>query len=306
MLWLNLGLILCIAALATAVLSVVRPRFWAVGRVLVTLGLQASGIFIVCWFLVERGQALAPSLPPPPDVLAGIWTQLVGPLLASIELIALAAVWGTGAGTATAAALTWWRTRRLEALVGVASVIWVIPTFLLAILAQDLQALIYGLSGINVSGGYGQATPGQIFWSAAVLAVRPAAYSFRQGQVLIRDQASSDSVRTAIAKGLSWRRVALRHIVRPAAAGLTQTSASSLRLMFGSLPLVEFFFAYPGLGNLLLTSLGVPQGTNSATPDPALAIAAAASLAMMLALFEAASRIGALRLDPRLADLAAT
>jgi ABC-type dipeptide/oligopeptide/nickel transport system permease component len=51
--------------------------------------------------------------------------------------------------------------------------------------------------------------------------------------------------------------IAARHIIRPTAAGLVQTASSSIRLRLGALPLVEFFFAYPGLGQLLLSSLGV-------------------------------------------------
>jgi ABC-type dipeptide/oligopeptide/nickel transport system permease component len=96
-----------------------------------------------------------------------------------------------------------------------------------------------------------------------------------------------------------------RHIVRPAAAGLVQTSASSIRLMFGSLPLVEFFFGYPGLGHLLLASLGVASGADYQPPDPALAIASAVVLASMLAVMEALARVLTRQLDPRLEEVAA-
>jgi ABC-type dipeptide/oligopeptide/nickel transport system permease component len=217
----------------------------------------------------------------------------------------LAAVWGTCAGTAAAAVIAWSRASWLDQLVGFGSLIWIIPTFLIAILAQDLQATIYNLIGVNVTGGYAQFSAGQLAWSAGVLAIRPAAYAFRQGTVLIADQARADFVRTAFAKGLPWRTIVRRHVIRPAAAGLVQTSASSIRLMFGSLPLVEFFFAYPGLGQLLLQSLGVASGTNSPTPDPGLAIASAVVLASMLAVMEALARVLTQRLDPRLAEAAA-
>ncbi|HYL72330.1 MAG TPA: ABC transporter permease subunit [Candidatus Dormibacteraeota bacterium] len=176
------------------------------------------------------------------------------------------------------------------------------PTFLLAILAQDLQAQIYNYVGLNVSGGYAQFSPGQLAWSAAVLAIRPAAYSYRQGSILITDQSRQLFVRTALSKGLPWRLVVRRHIVRPAAAGLLQTASASIRLMFGSLPLVEFFFGYPGLGQLLLHSLGVSSGTSPQPPDPALAIASGVVLAAMLAVFEAIIRVLMQRADPRVAE----
>jgi hypothetical protein len=40
------------------------------------------------------------------------------------------------------------------------------------------------------------------------------------------------------------------------ADALVATWVSSIRLMIGSLPLVKFFFAYPGLGYTLVLSLG--------------------------------------------------
>lgn len=305
LLWVNLGLISLIAAVAIGLASVQQPQFAVAGRIFTTLGLQVGGVLIVTWFLVERGQTLAGVLPPPPEAETAIVAQVRDPAIASLLLVLLAAVWGTAAGTAAAALVVWSRRSWLDLLLGVGSLIWIIPTFLIAILAQDLQATIYNLIGVNVSGGYAQFSTGQLMWSAAVLAIRPAAYAYRQGNVLIADQARADFVRTAFAKGLTWRQIVGRHIVRPAAAGLVQTSASSIRLMFGSVPLVEFFFAYPGLGQLLLRSLGVASGTNSPTPDPALAIAAAVVLASLLAVIEALARALTQRLDPRLAEAAA-
>src|SRR4029077_5173456 len=139
---------------------------------------------------------------------------------------------GGPAGARTRAA-AWARQPWLELVLGSGSLVWVIPTFLLAIFAQDLQSAIYGLSGVNVSGSFGTAPPTQLIWSSAVLAVRPAAYSFRQSRILIADQSRADYVRTALAKGLGWRSVVIGHIVRPAAAGLVQTAANSVRLMVG-------------------------------------------------------------------------
>ena len=192
----------------------------------------------------------------------------------------------------------------LALLLGVVSLIWVVPTFLLAILAQDLQTQIYNLVQVNVSGGYATFSAGQLAWSAAVLAIRPAAYAYRQGSILIADQSRQLFVRTALSKGLPWGVIVRRHIVRPAAAGLLQTGSSSIRLMFGSLPLVEFFFGYPGLGNLLLNSLGVSTGASSQPPDPGVAIASAVVLASFLAILEALIRVLTQKADPRVAEAA--
>jgi oligopeptide transport system permease protein len=304
-LWVNLGLTGLIVAVAFVLISIRMPGLVPPGRIVVPLTLQISGVLVVTWFLVARGQTQAASLPPPPSVDAEIWAGVAGPAVASLELVLVSVVLGTSIGTAAAALVAWSRSSSFELLVGIGSLIWIIPTFLIAILAQDLQATIYGLTGAKVSGGYGTASLVQLLWCAAVLSIRPAAYAFRQSNVLISDQARAGHVRTAFAKGLLWRTIVARHIIRPTASGLVQTAASSIRLMFGALPLVEFFFAYPGLGQLLLASLGVNSGIQAQAPNPSLAIASAVLLACMLAVLEALARALTLRLDPRLAEAAA-
>ena len=302
MLWVNLGLLCVIAAMLVGLAAAIQPRVAAVGRIMATLGLQVGGVLLVTWLLVERGQAIAHTLPPPPEAVITILVQIEVPALASFLLAVVALVLGTGAGTAAAAFAVGARHPRIMLMLGVASLIWIVPTFLLAILAQDLQARIYNLLEVNVSGGYAQFSVGQLAWGAAVLAIRPAAYAYRQGSILIADQSHALFVRTALAKGLPWSLIVRRHIVRPAAAGLLQTASASIRLTFGSLPLVEFFFGYPGLGQLLLHSLGVASGAQPQPPDPALAIASAAVLASMLALSEALIRVLMQKADPRVAE----
>ena len=304
MLWINLGLICLIGALLVGLASLMQPRVAAVGRVLATLGLQVAGVLVVTWLLVERGQSLVRAIPPPPGTLNAIPVEIAGPAVASFLLALVAVIWGTVVGMAAAAFVVGGRRPRIGLLLGLASLIWIVPTFLLAILAQDLQAQLYTLSGVNVTGGYAQFSPAQLSWAAGVLAIRPAAYAYRHGSILIADHSRQLFVRTALSKGLPWSAIVRRHIVRPAAAGLLQTASASIRLMFGSLPLVEFFFGYPGLGQLLLRSLGVSSGTDAPSPDPGLAIAGAVVLASMLAILEALIRVLMQKADPRIAEAA--
>ncbi|HEX9486141.1 MAG TPA: hypothetical protein VF976_03700, partial [Gemmatimonadales bacterium] len=169
----------------------------AVGRVLATLGLQVAGVLVVTWLLVERGQSLARAIPPPPGAQNAIPAEIAGPAVASLLLALVALIWGTGVGTAAAAFAVGGRRPRIALLFGLASLIWIVPTFLLAILAQDLQSQLYNLFGVNVTGGYAQFSPGQLAWSAGILAIRPAAYAYRQGSILIADQSRALFVRTA-------------------------------------------------------------------------------------------------------------
>ena len=304
MLWVNLSLMCLIGALLVGLAALVQPRTAAIGRVLTTLGLQVAGVVVVTWLLVQRGQAISRQLPPPPGTDSAILGQIEGPAVASLLLIIVSLFWGTGFGTFAAAVAVGGKRPRLALLLGIVSLVWVMPTFLLAILAQDLQAQIYNLSQVNVTGGYSTFSAAQLAWSGGVLAIRPAAYAYRQGSILIADQSRALFVRTALAKGLPWGMIVRRHIVRPAAAGLLQTASSSIRLMFGSLPLVEFFFGYPGLGQLLLHGLGVSSGDSSQPPEPGVAIAAAVVLATMLAVIEALTRVLMQKADPRVAEAA--
>lgn len=303
MLWVNIGLIVLIVTLVVGLLSLIRPGLWSIGRTIVPVGLQVAGVFIVTWLLVQQGQSASAALPPPPEQLNSAWTEVRGQFIASLELIAVAMLWGTGLGTMIAALVASRRSPALAAVATVASLVWIVPGFLVAILAQDAQSTIFEVTGTDVAGQYGQATLTQLIWCAVVLGIRPAAYTFRQGQVLIAEQALAQHVRTAFAKGLPWSQVMWRHIVRPAAAGLIETSVNSMRLVVGLLPLVEFFFAYPGLGRLLLLSLGVPSAADQA-PEPKLAVAVACAvlLALIVVCAEVPLRAAARRLDPRLAE----
>jgi ABC-type dipeptide/oligopeptide/nickel transport system permease component len=302
-LWVNLGLIVLIATLTLGVASQLSPGVGSIARTLVPFGLQISGVFVVTWLLVERGQALTPTLPQPPEQQAAAWAQIGGPAVASIELIALTMIWGTGIGTAVAAVLARRSNPTLAAIATIASLVWIVPGFLIAILAQDLQSTIYALSGTSVSGSFGHADTSQLIWCAAVLGIRPAAYTFRQAQVLIGEQSHAQHVRTALAKGLPWDVVVSRHIIRPAEAGLVQMAINSMRLVVGLLPLVEFFFGYPGLGRQLLFALGVPSASDQASrPDPSVAVGAAVILALILVGTELPLRLYARRIDPRLAE----
>jgi peptide/nickel transport system permease protein len=215
----------------------------------------------------------------------------------TLLLVCVGSAWGTLTGLGVAFLFTLTR-RRSTAATPIAALIWVLPTFLLAIGVQELQAEIYNFTALNVSGGYAQVSPGQVFWAAIVLGIRPGAYVFRQARVALTEEAGQDFVRTAKAKGLPWRDISFRHIFTPALPILITAWLISFRLMIGSLPLVEFFFAYPGLGNLFLASFGL--GSQGVNPDQA--IAAVAIATALFFILEAAANVFQQVVDPRLRE----
>ena len=81
------------------------------------------------------------------------------------------------------------------------------------------------------------------------------AYVMRMTRANVIEVMQSHYVRTAILKGLPMRRVLFRHVVPNAMLPTISVIAMNLGYMLGGLIVVESVFAYPGLGQLLLTSI---------------------------------------------------
>ena len=307
--WIDVALIAMIAGAVIVLITSPAARVWATTRHLARLCFQASGVIAVSWFLVTLAKnAAAPiELPPafstPVPSAAMVARSILGPAIPSLLLILVGLALGTGGGLLLAFLLTLQRHRLLSALAILASLVWVVPTFLLAIFMQQVQAQIYGVTGIPTGGGYALITPLSVFWAALVLAIRPGIYVFRQARAVLDIEELADHVRAARARGLSWARVSRRYIFRPGAASISVAWLNSVRLMIGALPLVEFFFAYPGLGQKLLFAIGVHYPTQVVRFDANVAIASVVALAGLILLIEAGIRLLQQNLDPRLREV---
>ena len=307
MLWYNLSLAALIASLVLVLAFSRRPRPWARMRPIVVLAVQISSILMGTWLLIRVAQLTSTEL------FSGASAHLIeGPALAqtifvaagrSAFLMLLATLWGTCAGLGAAYFVSYWRRGEIAVLGFLGTALWVIPTFLLAVVVQELQAQIFFLTGHSVTGGYGTFSPLQAFWAAMVLGIRPAAYVFRQSRLALEQEALSDHVRTAEAKGIRWAQVVSRHIFRPAAPTLTAGWIASFRLMIGSLPLIEFFFAYPGLGMQLVFAIGIANPDQSGTFQPDLAIGLVVAMAVILVSLEALAKLAQQLFDPRLVEV---
>ena len=64
----------------------------------------------------------------------------------------------------------------------------------------------------------------------------------------------ADYTRTAVLKGLPWRAVVVRHVLRNALMPTIAVVATQLGYLIGGLVVIEFMFNYQGLGRLLLTA----------------------------------------------------
>lgn len=299
MTWISFSLAALTASLGIALLFSGNEKLWPRLRFLSVLTFEIGGVVAVTLALVTLAYlATAPSMTS--SVPAAVELSTVLRASANTVLLVISAtLWGTLTGLGAAFFFT--RSRLRSTWIGsFAAFMWVLPTFLLAIGVQEVQADIYNVTGLSVTGGYAKVSFGQVFWAAIVLGVRPAAYIFRQARVALAEEGAQDYVRAARAKGLPWRVVANRYILRPALPILAVSWLVSFRLMVGSLPLVEYFFAYPGLGNLFLSSIGLGGAINADE-----AIAAVALLAVAFLVLEAAVNVVQQILDPRLREMRA-
>jgi peptide/nickel transport system permease protein len=64
----------------------------------------------------------------------------------------------------------------------------------------------------------------------------------------------ADYTRTAVLKGLPWRTVILRHVLRNALLPTITVIASQMGYLIGGLVVVETLFRYQGIGSLILTA----------------------------------------------------
>jgi peptide/nickel transport system permease protein/oligopeptide transport system permease protein len=223
--------------------------------------------------------------------------------LRSLTLIAFAMAGATLVGLGAAITVVSLRERRLVGIELAGAVLLVIPTFLLAILVQELQAFVFGKTGLIVAAGYGDVNGVQIFWASLVLGIRPATYLYRHARTVLERETGEDYVRTAEAKGVEWNGVVRHHLLRAGGSALVATWSNSFRLMLGSLPLVEYFFGYPGLGRILVQSIGIHYDVRPTVIRGDIAIGLVVVLALILILVETLA--GGLQrwLDPRLRTL---
>jgi len=134
-----------------------------------------------------------------------------------------------------------------------------LPSFFLAAVLQTLEVLSYRATGFRLVpfGGYGR--DAHLVLPVLVLPARPLAHLDRITYATLRDIHTEDCVRTARAKGLPERVVLRVHEARNAAVPLLTALAVSLRLSLASLPVVESFFGWPGIGAELLDAIRIGQ-----------------------------------------------
>lgn len=183
---------------------------------------------------------------------------------------------------------------------------WSLATILVSIVGVSapsfFAALLFQLAAIRLTralghpllpvGGFGWDE--HIILPALVLAARPIAQIARVTFVSVSDVLAQDYVRTARSKGLREMAVMLHHVIRNAAIPILTTVGLSLRFSLSSLPVVEFFFGWPGVGFTLLKAIS--------RRDDNLAVALVLCLGALFILVNLILEVAYRLIDPRLRE----
>jgi len=199
--------------------------------------------------------------------------------------VSLATVLGMAVGVVAAAT----RSRRLRAvLVGSTMAVISLPSFLLAILLILLSAEMVRRYNIRLWPSFGFGVDDHLILPTLVLAARPFAQIASFAFVAVDEELGADYVRTARSKGLLERVVIGRHALRNALVPILGAVATALSIGLSTLPVVEVFFSWPGVGFSLLQAI---QRFDAATAGTLLGALVVTIAIVRFALDAAASRL---------------
>ncbi len=135
------------------------------------------------------------------------------------------------------------------------------PSFLLAMLLWVVDFKLYRLFGVAPFPPTGFGWDLHLVMPVLVLAMRPLAQVAQVTYVSLSETLTQDYVRTALSKGLSRGGAVWKHALRNIWIPVLTATGTSLRFSLASLPVVESFFHWPGLGMMLLTALELGMDT---------------------------------------------
>jgi peptide/nickel transport system permease protein len=132
---------------------------------------------------------------------------------------------------------------------------YALPGFLLGV----LLILVFGVKiPILPINGFGTGFGGHLAHTvmpAFTLAVPFSTVLVRSLRAGVAETLKSDYVTTALLKGIPWRRVVLRHVLRNAGISVVVVFGVNLAFLVGGTVVVENVFSVPGLGSLLVNAV---------------------------------------------------
>lgn len=121
-------------------------------------------------------------------------------------------------------------------------------------LAQALGSWFPASSAVRANASFAEMLPA--LWLPAITAALVLlAYISRLTRAGVIEELKRDYVRTAVFKGIRYRDVILRHVLRNALLPTITVIALSITWLISGLVVIEFVFGFPGLGSLLITAI---------------------------------------------------
>ena len=121
-------------------------------------------------------------------------------------------------------------------------------------LAQALGWWFPASSAVPANASFGEMLPA--LWLPAFAATLVLlAYISRLLRAGVIEELKRDYVRAAALKGIAWRQVVLRHVLRNALLPTVTVIAISVAWLVSGLVVIEFVFGFPGLGSLLIAAI---------------------------------------------------
>ena len=178
------------------------------------------------------------------------------------------------------------------------------PGFVLGaiILSFLVYQLLFSGSGTTLLPISGYGLGRHLILPVIVLAVQPTFHLAKVTAGLLENELQRDYIQVAQSKGLNWRRVLGRHAWANVLSPALITIGEAMRLMIGGLVLVEAIFLWPGIGRILLYSLGLRLDagpTGNFFGDPELIAILAVILGSWILLADLVAGLLAYHFDPR-------
>jgi ABC-type dipeptide/oligopeptide/nickel transport system permease component len=129
------------------------------------------------------------------------------------------------------------------------------PSFLLGMLLWVANINYFKLTGAPPLPPTGFGWDAHLVMPALVLAMRPFAQIMQVTYIAMSEALAQEYIRAAQARGATPRRVIFQHALRNIWIPILTTLSTSLRFSLSSLPVVETFFLWPGIGLTLLQAI---------------------------------------------------
>ncbi|HKV45308.1 MAG TPA: ABC transporter permease [bacterium] len=137
--------------------------------------------------------------------------------------------------------------------------VWAMPTFWFGLMLQMTFAVRWRLLPVagmhDIGNGSGLDLLRHLAMPAVVLGVGSVASWSRYLRSAMLEVWGQDYVRTAFAKGLPWRRVVNRHVLRNSLIPIVTIMGLDLHVLFSGAVITESIFGWPGMGRLFLSAL---------------------------------------------------